>query len=752
MTSIDNPVPGAGRGRLIALRHVPALFAMTLFLSALLLFAVQPLFTKMVLPVLGGSPSVWSVAMVFFQTALLAGYAYAHFLARTLPPGRAALIHLGFLGLAVISLPVGVVAGFGAPPAHGIELWLVLLFAASIGLPFTALAASAPLLQSWFAVSGHAQANNPYVLYASSNFGSFAALLLYPFLFEPMFTLHMQAALWSFGFAMLTLLVGAAALTVSQVDSIPAAKAVHEAAPRAAERMIWIALAAIPSGLVIGVTAHITTDVAAAPFLWVLPLALYLLTYVVLFRDKPLISVSTTAMLLPVFIALLAVSVLLGDKTYWITSVVLNLFGFMVMALHCHGELYARRPSPSRLTEFYLLISAGGVLGGVFAGLIAPNVFNNTWEYPLLIAASALVLPGAFAKGWRGFLREAAPWLLLAIALSIVLLFPDLRLPQETGLLFKLSLVALAGLMVWKRKRPAQLFGLAVLAFALTGFWQPGLKRIETSRSFFGVHKVVESEDGTHRLLFHGTTVHGAERVREADGTPVAGRPEPISYYYVGGPYSEAFSAAREAKQDLKEVALVGLGSGSLACYRRPGESWQFFEIDPEVVRIARDPKLFRFMSECAPEASVVLGDARLTLVASPKQYDLITLDAFSSDAIPVHLLTREAFAGYLQRLLPDGIIIVHISNRHMELTPEIASIAASHGLVAYAKLDRSPVSLIRDFKANAHLVVLARSDTALGSLPKLAGWRRIEAGNSPVWTDDYSNILGAIIRKKFTN
>jgi hypothetical protein len=750
MTSIDPAISAHAQRRLIALRHAPALFALTLFVSALLLFAVQPMFTKMVLPVLGGAPSVWSVAMVFFQAALLLGYAYAHLLARLLPPAKAALVHIGVLAFATVSLPIGIAAGFSAPPSHGIEFWLVALFAASIGLPFTALAASAPLLQSWFAVSGHEQSKNPYVLYAASNLGSFAALLLYPLLFEPLFTLHMQAAVWTFGFAMLTLLVGAAALTVSQVRAVPAAKTDASAAPGWRERFIWIALAAIPSGLVIAVTAHITTDVAAAPFLWVIPLALYLLTFVILFRDRPLVPPSLAGQLVPFVVALLSISVLLGDKTFWLTSIALNLIGFMVLTLYCHGELYARRPIPSRLTEFYLLVSVGGVIGGIFAGLIAPNLFSNTWEYPVLVMAAVLMLPGAFTKGVRGFLREAALPLGLAAVLTALVFLSHLRLPSGTEMVFQLSLAGLTGLMIWKRREPAKLFGFAVLAFAVTGFWQPGMKRIETARSFFGVHKILESEDRSHRLLFHGTTIHGAEKIRNDDGSEVTGKPEPITYYYFGGPYSDAFAAAREVNGNLSQVAVVGLGAGSLACHRKAEENWTFFEIDPEVVRIARDPKLFRFLSECAPQSPVVLGDARLTLVGARQQFNVIALDAFSSDAIPVHLLTREAFTGYLQSLAPKGMIVAHISNRHMDLAPVVGAVAASHGLVAYAKLDRTPQSILKDFKANALLAAIARSEADLGDLPKQNGWKKIEPGDTALWTDDYSNILGAIVAKKF--
>jgi hypothetical protein len=625
----------------------------------------------------------------------------------------------------------------------------VALFAASIGLPFVALSASAPLLQSWFAASGHAQAKNPYVLYAASNLGSFTALLFYPFLLEPTLTLHAQTELWSAGFVALGALVAAAGLVVARVDAAPSNTRRKIAAPTLTERFAWIALAAVPSGLVVAVTAHITTDIAAAPFLWVVPLALYLLTFVVLFRERPWIASATILRLVPFVLALLSISVLGADKKFWLTGIALNLVGFFVLALHCHGELYARRPAPARLTSFYLWISVGGVIGGVFAGLLAPNLFNNTWEYPILIAAAALTLPGAPKGGIHGFLRDAGAVLALALLAAVAAFALDFRLSAAAELPFQITLALLAGLAILYRVRPARLFALVVLALVLTGLWQPGLARVETARSFFGVHKVVETTDGTHRLLFHGTTIHGAALVRNQDGTPYLGRPEPISYYYLGGPFSEAVIAARKAQGSLKRVAAVGLGTGSLACYRRSGETWTFFEIDPEVLRIARDLRRFRFLAVCAPEAAVVLGDARLTLAASSARYDLIVLDAFSSDAIPVHLLTREAFAGYLTRLAPRGMIVVHISNRHMELAQVVGAIAAAEGLVAMAKLDNKANQVRTDYKANAHVAVLARTPADLRMLAQKPGWKRIDPGQVVAWTDDYSNVLSAILRKK---
>jgi hypothetical protein len=745
MTLHDQTVPSV----VTSGRFTLSLFAATLFSSALLLFAVQPMFTKMVLPILGGAPSVWSVAMVFFQGALLAGYAYAHLLARTLPVDRAALVHLGVLAVAALTLPIGIAAGFGMPPSHGVGLWLVGLFAASIGLPFVALAASAPLLQSWFAASGHRQAHNPYVLYAASNLGSFAALLAYPLAIESLLTLRAQAWVWSAGFALLALLVAAAAIAAARgAGTTLAAKAAPVAKPLWRERFAWIALAAIPAGLVVAVTAYISTDVAAAPLLWVLPLALYLLTFVAVFRDRPWFSHALVLKIVPFLVAPLAISLIGGDREYWLACIALNLLALFALALACHGELYARRPAPALLTEFYLWTSLGGVIGGMFAGLLAPHIFNRTYEYPILIVAALLALPGAFSGTARSFLWRISPALGVA-ALAILLPFvADIHLSASAALPFQVALVALVGLMLLWRRDAARFAALAVVAFVMTAVWQPGLNVIETTRSFFGVHRVVETSTGTHRILHHGTTIHGAERVREVDGTPVTGRPEPLAYYYFGGPISEGVVGARAAQGGLSNVAVVGLGAGGLACHRHAGEKWTFFEIDPEVVRLARDPSRFRFLSECAPNANIVLGDARLTLAASAQQFNLIVLDAFSSDAIPVHLLTREALRGYLARLSPHGMIVMHISNRHMELAKVVAAVGMAEGLVVAGKADDKANNFTLDFRANAQVVALARNETDLGPLLR-DGWEKARAPKVAAWTDDYSDIMGAILRKK---
>ena len=753
MTSVDRnaaPSPLKHAAQSAFVRLAPTLYATTLFVSALLLFGVQPMFTKMILPRLGGAPAVWSVAMVFFQAALLIGYAYAHVLARMLRPLHATFVHLAVLAAASVMLPIGIAHGFSTPPENGMLLWLFALIVASIGLPFVALAASAPLLQSWFAATDHSQAHNPYVLYAASNLGSFAALLAYPFVAEPLLTLRDQTWLWSLGYAVLTVLVATTGLFAargSQEKKYVGASA--ESAPTLADRLSWTTLAAIPAGLVVAVTAYITTDVAAAPFLWVLPLALYLLTFVALFRDQPWINDATVVRLVPLAVAPLAISMFGDAKVYWFVVIIINLLAFLLLALVCHGALYRRRPERARLTEFYLWTSFGGVLGGIFAGLIAPNVFSNTYEYPILIVAALLAMPGTLGDRSR-FLREAGPALLIAAVIAVAGLVYDVRLPFAAAITFQAALIGLVALMLLQRRRPARFLGLVLLAFVVTDLWRPGgLARIEIARSFFGVHQVVETADGRYRLLFDGTTLHGAERIREADGMPVVGRPQPLTYYYFGGPISESIAAARSTQGGLKQVAVIGLGTGSLACHRKDGERWTFFEIDPVVVRIARDPHLFRFVSECGQNSPVVLGDARLTLAASREQYDLIVLDAFSSDAIPVHLLTREALAGYLSRLSPHGVLVFNISNRNLDLPPVVAAEAAAEGLTVIAKGDDRANNLLVDYRANALVAVLARNTADLGDLPNRPGWVWIMTDRVSAWTDDYSNVLSALVRQK---
>lgn len=728
------------------MRIAPWLFPATLFVSAFLLFSMQPMFTKMVLPLLGGAPTVWSVALVFFQAMLLGGYTYAHLIVRRIPLRIGALLHLGTLAAAASTLPIRVASDFASPPTDSIAFWLIGLFAASIGLPFAVLATTGPLLQSWFAASDHSRASNPYVLYAASNLGSFAGLFAYPTLIEPFLPLHTQAQMWSVGFAVFILLVATAGLAVTR-RAYPLATIATAARVPTRDRLLWVALAAIPAGLVIAVTSYVANDLASSPFLWILPLALYLLTFVATFRDRPWFSHSTVARLVPLAVAPLSVGLLGGQRFYWLAFVGVNLAAFVLLALLCHGELYRRRPAPAHLTEFYLWTSLGGALGGTFAAIVAPHLFAQVYEYPILIVAALLALPWMSEGSAGRVIVQTGPVLMLAVLAVMARFGFGIRLPAAAELPFQILLVGLAAVMLLQRERSARFIALAVLGFLLTGLWRPGFNRVAVVRSFFGVNQIIETTDGQFRLLYHGTTLHGAERIADAAGDFV---PEPLTYYYRGGPISDGIDAVRSFQGSFRHVAVVGLGTGALACYRHRGEAWTFYEIDPTVVQIARDPHFFTFISACAPDLPVVVGDARLTLAASTEKYDLIVLDAFSSDTIPVHLLTREAVEGYLKHLTGGGVILMHISNRYMELADTVAAVGTAEGLVAFIKEDDRPQVSSPDYKTNAEVVALARHPEDVGDLRVRPGWHRLRPESDvQAWSDDYSNIFGAIIRKQ---
>ncbi len=728
-------------------------FALTLFSSALLLFSIQPLFTKMVLPTLGGAPSVWAVAMCFFQAVLLAGYAYAHVLERWLSPVQMIMTHLTVLGLALLVLPISIASGWTSPPSEGTQFWLLGLLGASIGLPFFALSANGPLLQAWFARTGHRHAEDPYFLYGASNVGSLLALLAYPVFLEPNLTLGGQSTLWTAGYMILIMLVAVSAVHMLYhhapvTSGASRDEAVSEARPSWRTQFVWAGLAFIPSGLLVAVTTHISTDVAAAPFLWVVPLALFLLTFVITFQRRPLLKQRWMLAAQPLLVALLLVLLPFSIHLNWLFSLALNLGAFFITAMVCHGELVRRRPAAGHLTRFYLWMSLGGMLGGVFTSLVAPYAFSTVIEYPLLIVAGLLVRPGFWTTRAKTWWRA----LLVAAIVFAVLAGPKLltgyELAERQPLLFYAGLVVLGSIVFLSRQHPVRLVLMATVLALSSHVLQPEITKGENLRGFFGVNKVVTTPDGAFRLLFHGTTLHGAERLA-ASGTG-QNRPEPLTYYHHEGPFADVIRAARR-NGPLRRVAAVGLGTGSLACYSRPGENWRFFEIDPIVARIAVDPDRFSFMSTCAPTAPVIIGDARLTLAAEPvtSRYDLMILDAFSSDSIPVHLLTLEAMTGYLHRLNPDGVLLFHISNRHMNLTPVLAAAARALGLYGLVHYPERDYQLMTTFKSDAWVVALARKPQSLALLASDPDWQPLPRPASRPWTDDYSGILSAILTKR---
>jgi spermidine synthase len=755
MTAIDRTESGADRIVSVIGLTLPV-FAATLCLSALLLFSVQPMFAKMVLPLLGGSPGVWSVAMVFFQAMLLAGYAYAHVMARLFDPRLAVGVHLCIFGLAMVTLPLALASGFGRPPSEGQVLWLIGLFGMSIGLPFFAVAANAPLLQAWFARTKHPQANDPYFLYGASNLGSFAALLAYPVLIEPFLTLRAQSLAWTGGFALLMAMIAVAGVLMIATMRPAAARVADRpaVAPRARDIAGWIALAFVPSAMLIAVTSHIATDIASAPFLWVVPLAIFLATFIFTFRSGGDTTHRLLVRLLPFIIAPLAIGLSGAPQTLWQIVLFLNLSLLAVTAMICHRELYLKRPDARFLTGFYLWISVGGVLGGIFTGLIAPNLFPDVWEYRILIVLALLCRPGAFDNGWRPWVRGGAVFAaLLAVAITPYLLGQQIR--PNMAVAWVIGLGVIAGYVMLNAGDTMKVAFATALMMVVTALYKPGQTPEQTSRSFFGVHKVSLSSDGRFRMLFHGTTLHGVQRLMNEDGTASTGKPEPLTYYYKHGPIAETIAAMREEKGKLDAVAVVGLGTGSMACHAKEGERWRYFEIDPVVTRIARDATKFRFLSDCDSGGDIVLGDARLTLADEKGSFDLIVLDAFSSDAVPVHLLTTEALGQYLGRLKEGGAIAFHISNRYLELASVVAEVAATHGLTTIVRADNAAE---RDQNgqnrySSSVVAVAAGSQRDVARLAARPGWKaQVANGTVRPWTDDYSNILAAMWRMQSGN
>lgn len=726
-------------------RFAMVVFSAAIFLSASLLFWVEPLFSKMVLPVLGGSAAVWSVAMVVFQGLMLAGYLYAHLLTRYLSISHAVLVHALVLAATFLSLPIAIVEGIGLPPETGLPLWLIGVFLASIGLPFFALAANAPLLQAWFA-QGNSQ--NAYFLYRASNLGSFLVLLAYPFAIEPNIGLVAQSQVWTACYLALFIVVTASGVLAVRTPAIASAVRINKtrAAISWRDRVIWAALGFVPSGILIAVTAHIATDVASGPYIWILPLALYLLTFVFAFSDKPLFPPRLMLTLQPATTALLVILLLWGGKVNWTLSLAGHLVAFFVAAMVCHAELYRRRPAAEELTQFYVYMSLGGVLGGVFTALMAPLLFSNVFEYPLLAVAALLVRPNIWTTPRTLWIKDLA--FVAAIAGAIVVALITVASLDES---FIVVMMTVSAVMALQGRAPARLLPLAALLFFGTSFYDPTNTHVVRMRSFYNVYKIVDLPPGKFRVLYQGTTAHGVEQVRGDDGALLNTRPEPLAYYYKGGPYNEAIEAVRALHGGaLPQVALVGLGMGAQSCASKPGETWTYYELDPMIVAIAHDRSLFRSMTMCSPAASVVVGDGRLTLRQGKAEIDLLIMDTFSSDSVPLHMLTREAFAMYLSRLSPHGIIAFHITNKNMKLSDVVAASAASNGMVAVVKRDsKAGDDLNETLHFPAEIAVVARTVEDLDALRLSPDWRVVTpAAGTRVWTDDYSNVLTAILNK----
>jgi hypothetical protein len=716
------------------------LFVLAILAGSFLLFLVQPMVARMALPKLGGAPAVWNSAMLVYQALLLGGYAYAHWLGRV-PPRMQAGIHIGVLVVAALWLPIGLFA-MELPADAEPALWVPWLLGASIGPLFFAISAQAPLIQRWYSVASGGR--DPYALYAASNIGSFGGLLAYPLLVEPTMALRSQSWLWTAGYVLVVLLIaGCATMLPSRAPGAPHV-AHHSPAPALRRVLHWVALAFVPSGLMLATTTFLTTDIVAVPMLWVLPLGLYLLSFSIAFRDSWLLA-ELLPRLAPVFLLVFGATLIAGHQQYAYINALIGLLLLFIVSVACHWCMYQLRPPPDRLTGFYLAMSVGGALGGVFAGLLAPVLFDWTYEYPLLVLAAGVLVPQGFllpiiGRLWSGDAR-ARRIKALSVALAVVVLVViglrnpwDLFGPMHEQVAF--VLIAVIGVTAMGTRVPF-LIALAGALFLFGGYRaiQMSLSDART-RSYFGVYSV--SEAMGERRLAHGTTLHGIQLTGARSRLPT-------TYYSAGSGIGQAMQALPLLYGPGARVGVVGLGTGTLACYAKPGQQWRFYEIDPVVVGIARDSGKFSFLSQCLPDPQIVVGDARLRLAEeAPASLDLLALDAFSSDAVPMHLMTDEAFGTYGRALSRRGLLLVHISNRFMALSPVVAGAAQRGGWHA-ARLVYQPSELEEQDQATiSDWIALSRDPQVLAALT--AGrprWQplRPKPGFTG-WSDDYASVV----------
>lgn len=736
-----------------------AIFALTIFFSAALVFAVEPIIGKLMLPLLGGGPSIWNTSLAFFQAMLLLGYGYAHLLQKLKSLKLQALIHLGLLALAACVLPLHVSEWFGPPSTDRPVLWLLGALTGSIGAPFAILSATAPLVQSWFARTAQVKDGpEPYALYAASNIGSLLALVAYPVVIEPLTALHSQTFGWSLAYGGFVALIAVLALRVVRSPARPLeVSAPVGAAPTWTERLLWVLLAAIPSSLMLGVTSFVTTNVASAPFLWVIPLALYLLTFILAFSTRQILSPDgVLTFQAAAVVACIAFVAFVPDNLA--LSLIAHLGCFFLTALVCHQAMVARRPEPGRLTEFYLWMSVGGVVGGGFNAFLAPVIFNDVWEYPLVLVASCLVRPwgqGPFLR-WR--------WLTLALGLAAAFTFPIFRQVEtqfggdamgvfritdpDIALLIPRIGIATALVCAFVLRRRAQMLFIMALAIAISTQISGVTSESQARwRSFFGVvkesHLNVPEMGGDVRMMVHGTTLHGAQAQSPQF------RCRPLVYYAPETPIGQVFTTISASKPALR-IGAVGLGAGTVSAYVRSTDRLTFFEIDPLVVKIASDPKRFTYVSECAKgPIDYVLGDARLTLARQPKDlFDILLVDAFSSDSVPVHLMTVEAVRGYLSHIKPDGVVVLHLSNRNVELLGPAMAVARKAGGVARVQSHQIDPNAPSLWESSEDALIIARNREALAAFAGDRRWRPTNPGLAKPWTDDYTNLIGAMIAK----
>lgn len=768
-----------------------SVFVVGIFLSAFLLFLVQPLIAKMILPQLGGTPAVWNTCMVFFQAVLLAGYTYAHALTGRLNARRQAMTHLAILLLPLAVLPIGLAFEWTPSQSGSPIAWLLWLLVLSIGLPFFVLSTTAPLLQKWFSRSEHPAAKDPYMLYAASNLGSMLALVGYPTVIEPNLSLQgagwlSQSHLWSLGYAVLMLLIAGAGWVMWRSHSprtphdMPRVEPVSPVALPLESREFarWVAWAFVPSSLMLGVTSYVTLNIAAIPLLWIIPLVLYLLSFILVFAKWPLTIHHAVIRTMPVVLVLLvfsmaidAFSIPFGGRILW------HLVTLFVVALVCHGELARHRPPTEHLTAFYLAMSIGGVLGGIFNALVAPLMFKDVVEYEIALVVAGLLLPqwkmqpvtdnatepvvvARFAPG--GLVRDAA-WV-VGIGVwtgGLVWLTQGMESTPGGQTIHSDMFAGIAQLAVFS---PAQWLDLLIYAVPLVLCYLMRNRSLRfglglgvvllianvpsasshnvilhQERTFFGVLKVkFDQERNTHRLV-HGNTNHGAQRLNPEE------RGEPLTYFHRKGPIGQLFESFQGPRRH-QHVAVTGLGAGTLASYALAGQSLTFYEIDPAVVSIALNPAYFTYCDDAkrrGVDLQILVGDGRLNMARAPDgRYDLVILDAFSSDSLPVHLISREAFELYLRKITENGVIAINVSNRYLDIAPVLGNMEDALHLVGLHRHDHEDEDTVPG-KYPSHWVVLAKQREALGTLIENTQWEPIP--KNPVlgvWTDNFSNVL----------
>jgi len=722
------------------------LFGLTLFLSGALLFVVEPMFAKMALPKLGGTPAVWNVCLVTYQALLLAGYAYSHEVAKRFIPRRTALMQVGLVLAAFFALPIRLPDMLASSWRQSPVIWLLMLLIVGVGLPFLVLSTYSAILQTWYASTARAKVNDPYILYSASNLGSALGLFSYPILMERHLGLMAQSRLWEWGYALLIVLTAGCALALWRVPQAREHGEVTQTKigppPARLRELKWLALAFIPSSLMLGVTTALTTELPPIPLLWVLPLALYLLSFILVFAKKPVGYHGIFLEGLPIL--LLVVAFPIASKTVLspALAILLYLAVLFFACMACHGELALDRPSAKYLTRFYLCLSIGGVLGGLFNAIVAPVIFKSVLEFPIVLFLLALAIAVLCSEAAKSSINRFDFFLpsMLGIGLASVLIWLRYTTFKASPLTsFAVFAVPLLVCFSFSRRPLRFALGLGALLLASGLYSGPYGRVLLTERSFFGVYRV--SDDGGYRQLIHGSTIHGLQ------STDAARSREPLAYYYETGPIGQVFRSP-SISPELREVAIVGLGAGSLSCYAEPWRTFTYYEIDPLVERIARDARFFTFLRDCSPGTGVVIGDARLSLRnAAEHKYDLVIVDAFSSDTVPVHLVTREAIDLYLSKLAGHGYLAFNISNRYLDLKPVLGELARDAGLVSVVREDSqiSPEELSRG-KFASTWVLMARSSSDLSAMSSLQGWREIQLpSRSRLWTDDYSSIINII-------